>query len=240
VSFPRPVDATGTRIRWGIPDALVAWVVGFVASMPALAGLEAGATIGPARTALAVVLQNCGIVAALWLISYLKGQGSLARDFGFPEPRSFVPSVVGTWLALGVAGSIAVNVVLIPIQRLGDIDQNAQEVARTVRHAHGAALVALFVAIVVVAPLVEELLFRGVLLRALQRRATTPVAVFGSAFLFAVAHVAGGADAYALVPGLFLLGLASGVVAVRSGNLTRSVLLHMGFNLLSAVVLVAS
>lgn len=231
-------DAGETRIRWGIPDAVVAWIAGLVVSIPASVGLAPGEPIGPVRTTAAVVLQNVGIVAALWLISRFKGQDSLVRDFGFPRADWFTPGVVAAWLALGVAGSIVVNLALLPIQRLGHLDQNAQDVARTVRHAHGPALAGLFLAIVVVAPLVEELLFRGVLLRALQRRFTTSVAIVGSALVFAAAHILGGADAYAVVPGLFLLGIASGVTAVRSGNLTRSVLLHAGFNLLSAVLLV--
>lgn len=228
------------RIRWGIPDAAIAWAVGFLAAVPALAGLEPGETVDAGRTAAAVVLQNAGIVAVLWMISRWKGQDSMVRDFGFPSAATVSVRRVGTWIAYGVLGSVAVNLILLPIQRLGDLDQSAQDVARTVRHARGPSLVALLVAVVVVAPLVEELLFRGVLLRGLQRRFTTPVAVVGSALVFAGLHVTGGSEAYAVVPGLFLLGIVSGVVAVRTGELTRSVLLHMGFNLLSAVLLVLS
>lgn len=239
MTVPRPFEGA-PRIRWGIPDAAIAWAVGFVAAVPAVAGLEAGESLGPARTAGAVILQNAGIVAVLWLISRLKGQDSLVRDFGLPSVHSVSARRVGTWIGLGVLGSIVVNVVLLPIQRLGDLDQSAQDVAKTVRDARGPALVALFLAVVVVAPLVEELLFRGVLLRALQRRLSTPTAIVGSALVFAALHVTGGSEAYAVVPGLFLLGLASGVVAVRTGDLTRSVLLHMGFNLLSVVLLVST
>jgi hypothetical protein len=39
------------------------------------------------------------------------------------------------------------------------------------------------------------------------------------------------------VPGLLLLGLISGYQAVKSGDLSRSVLLHVGFNLFSALQL---
>ena len=234
-----PVAARpAVRLRWGIPDAFIAWAVGFAASFPAVIGLKAGASLGPGRTFLAVVLQNVGIVAALWLISVLKGQHSIVRDFGFPAAPSLRPTVVGVWVGAGVGGSVVVNLLLWPIERIGHLQETTQDVARTVTHARGLALVLLFVAIVLVAPIVEELLFRGVLLRSLQRRFSTPVAVFLSALAFGAAHIPGGGQAYALVPGLVLLGLVSGVLAARSGDLTRSICLHVGFNFLSWLFLV--
>jgi hypothetical protein len=39
---------------------------------------------------------------------------------------------------------------------------------------------------------------------------------------------------------LLLLAVISGIRAVRTGELSQSIQLHVGFNLLSAVVLVAS
>lgn len=231
---------TQTRLRWGIPDALIAFVLGVVASVPAAVGLQAGEAMGAGRTFLGIVLQNAAIVLTCWVVSVMKGQRSLARDFGFPTRAELRIGVVTAWIAIGVVASVGVALLLRPIEELGNFEESAQDVARTLRHADGLSLVLLLVGIVVVAPVVEELLFRGLLLRALQRRFTTPAAVAVSAFVFAAVHLAGGRDAYAVVPGLFLLGLAAGVLAARSGNLTRSIALHMGFNLLSAVALVLS
>ena len=81
----------------------------------------------------------------------------------------------------------------------------------------------------------EELLFRGMLLRALMRRTTPAWAIFGSSLIFAVIHVVGDFGAGYVVPALLLLGLVSGYEAVRTGNLARSMLLHIGFNLLSTI-----
>ena len=92
-------------------------------------------------------------------------------------------------------------------------------------------------AVVLVAPPVEELLFRGALLRSLQRRWSAAVAIFASAFLFAGIHLVDPGARYVL-PALLLIGLVSGYQAVKHGDLARSVLLHSGFNLLTAVVLV--
>ena len=121
---------------------------------------------------------------------------------------------------------------------LANLKDSAQEVSKTVERAGGPGLVLLMLGVVLVAPIVEELLFRGALLRALQRRFTVPVAVLCSAAVFAGVHVVGDPGSYYVVPGLLLLGLVSGYQASKTGDLSRSVMLHLGFNLLSALSLV--
>ena len=51
-------------------------------------------------------------------------------------------------------------------------------------------------------------------------------------------HILGDVGSGYVLPGLLLLGLVSGYQAVKHGDLARSVLLHMGFNLVSAIFLV--
>ncbi|MFM8302744.1 MAG: lysostaphin resistance A-like protein, partial [Actinomycetota bacterium] len=187
----------------------------------------------------ALVAQNLAIVLALVWVSDRKGQRSLRRDFGlrWPGDGRSVGAVIG-WLGAGAGLSVLAALLLRPIADLAGLDDSAQQVSKTVEEAGGIGLVLLLVGIVVVAPVVEELLFRGALLRALQRRVSVPVAVFLSAAIFAGVHVVGDPGSYAVVPGLLLLGLCSGWQAARTGDLGVSVLLHMGFNLLSAVSLV--
>jgi hypothetical protein len=233
-----------TRLRWGLPDVALAWLAGVLASLFALplADPDLSTSDQPIRFILAaLVLQNLGVVLALILISDRKGQRSLGRDFGlvWPFDRMRRAAVVG-WLAAGAGWSILASILLRPIAELADLDDTAQEVSRTVERAGGGGLVLLFIGIVVVAPVVEELLFRGALLRALQRRYSVPVSVFASAVIFAGIHVVGDPGSYYVVPGLALLGLVSGYQAAKTGDLSRSVLLHMGFNLLSALTLAAT
>jgi membrane protease YdiL (CAAX protease family) len=40
---------------------------------------------------------------------------------------------------------------------------------------------------------------------------------------------------FAVVPALFLLGAVSGVVALRRGDLSASIMLHIGFNFFTAM-----
>ncbi|MDQ1434623.1 MAG: hypothetical protein QOF59_1439, partial [Actinomycetota bacterium] len=41
---------------------------------------------------------------------------------------------------------------------------------------------------------------------------------------------------FAVVPALFLLGLVSGTVAVRKGDLSASIMMHIGFNLVTTLL----
>ena len=81
---------------------------------------------------------------------------------------------------------------------------------------------------IVLAPLFEETIFRGVLLPVVGRSLGGVVAVVVSAAVFAVAHLSLGE----LVP-LFLLGIGLGWLRWRSGRLASSVIMHGLWNALT-------
>jgi membrane protease YdiL (CAAX protease family) len=237
------------RLRWGLPDVLLAWLAGFLCAIvfsvfaagidPDLVDKIDADEIPTWYLVGALIAQSGATVLALLFISDRKGQRSLARDFGLVPPwRTLHARGVGAWLAVGVGVQLLAAVVLVPINQIADLDESAQDVGRTVERAGGVGLVLLVLGVVVLAPVVEELLFRGALLRALQRKWSAPVAVFVSAALFAGIHVVGDPGSYPYLPAWAILGLVSGYQAVRTGDLARSVLLHMGFNLVGAVTLI--
>lgn len=80
---------------------------------------------------------------------------------------------------------------------------------------------------VVIAPVTEELLFRGLLLRSLRTRYGRAVAIGVTAVLFAVFHL----DPQALVFAT-LIGIVLGVIADRARSIVPSIALHAGFNAL--------
>lgn len=96
----------------------------------------------------------------------------------------------------------------------------------------------LVVAVVVLAPLGEELLFRGLLLRGLVRRIRFWPAAAISSLLFAAAHV----DAYLLWPRAIALVLTGIVLAwlYRWRGYWASVTAHATVNIVAATALVAS
>ena len=97
----------------------------------------------------------------------------------------------------------------------------------------GVALLAFALTAVVLAPVFEETLFRGVLLPVLGRHLGPVVAVLMSALVFATAHLSLGE----LVP-LTVLGIGLGVLRWQSGRLSTSVCLHALWNSLTFLNLV--
>ena len=82
-----------------------------------------------------------------------------------------------------------------------------------------------FIAFVVVAPLIEELIFRGALLRGLGKSYGTPLALLLSTLLFALVHAQPRAIVYAGVGGLFL-----GLIALWTNSTKASFVVHAAIN----------
>jgi membrane protease YdiL (CAAX protease family) len=80
-------------------------------------------------------------------------------------------------------------------------------------------------AIAIAAPLVEELLFRGLLQNALTRHMPIWGAIILSSLIFAAVHL----QPYA-IPGLMSLSIAFGYLYHRTGSLRMNILLHMANN----------
>ncbi|NIP72687.1 MAG: CPBP family intramembrane metalloprotease [Gammaproteobacteria bacterium] len=92
------------------------------------------------------------------------------------------------------------------------------------------AVLLLFVLAVVLAPLLEESLFRGVLLPALRKHMAFQPAALLVTVLFAALH---GVQTGGYVPALVVIALAGYVMAYlreASGALWPPILFHMGFN----------
>jgi membrane protease YdiL (CAAX protease family) len=135
----------------------------------------------------------------------------------------------------GIALEIGLTVLILPLVNLAG--HKSQDVVKELQDARGVKLALIALVAGLVAPVLEELLFRGLLLRALQRRVTPVAAVAISALVFALAHpmLDPTIGTLAVVPALFALGAISGAAALRRGNLSVSIFLHIGFNLLTTV-----
>jgi membrane protease YdiL (CAAX protease family) len=100
----------------------------------------------------------------------------------------------------------------------------------------------LFSAAAFLAPLTEELMYRGVLLKALLGRGRLFALIVSSA-VFALVHLFGVdperffASALIVVPPILGLGLWLGWLTIKKGRLGPAVFLHAGWNLVAAVVL---
>lgn len=81
------------------------------------------------------------------------------------------------------------------------------------------------IAIVIVAPVVEEVIFRGLILSRLKKAMSVPVAILLNSLVFGLVHGQLLWIAYA-----FCLGVVLCVVVEKTGSLATSILLHMAFN----------
>lgn len=80
---------------------------------------------------------------------------------------------------------------------------------------------------VIAAPIVEEIIFRGLILSRLRKAMPVPIAIIISSLFFALAHGQLLWMAYA-----FILGCVLAIVDVKTDTIATSVIVHMLFNLL--------
>ena len=101
------------------------------------------------------------------------------------------------------------------------------------------ALYTIAIMAVVTAPLVEEVVYRGVLYSAFQRSVGTVGSVALVTFLFALVHVPQYYPSVSTILLLTLLSLILTLVRVYTGNLLPCIILHLIFNAFQSALLIA-
>jgi membrane protease YdiL (CAAX protease family) len=252
---PSPVgpklDAAVVQLRgeddtpWGSRPVLLS-LGAFVAVI--VASFVLNATVNPqgynAKVTYAIVA-NVLVEAFIGFVVWTAGRDIAARyggwgaTFGLWRPKwidlayaacGIVVVFVGDIVIAGVANGVTHG-------RAGKQSQNV--------HLHTVTPVTvtlLFFIIVVCAPVIEEIVFRGLLLRAFMRRFSFWPAAVASTLIFALfhtyeVHTLAGAITLACVVGW--VGLVNCVLNRYTNRLTPGIVLHATFNLISLVVLVA-
>ncbi len=177
-----------------------------------------------------------GMVGAAVVASHRKGAGTLAEDFGFWGRWSDIGIGVAVALAMQLVVLPGIGYLLRPLLGRPEVSGPAQDL---LDRSHGPAFIGLILSVAVGAPIVEELFFRGLLLRSLQRRVPAWAAVAVSAVAFGIAH--GSAlpvDAVLLVMiSLTVFGAILAVMAIRTGRLGPGIVAHAIFNLFTLLYL---
>jgi len=171
-----------------------------------------------------------GLIGALVLVSRRLGTGNFRRDYGL----RFLPiDVIG--IPIGVLTQLVFVQVLYWALPFIDRDEVSESAESLTSRAEGWGVVLLTLLVVVAAPVVEELFFRGLVLRSIQARYSDWLAVVGSAVLFALVHFQP-----VQLPALILFGVVVGYLALRTKRLGMSIFAHAGFNATTIVYLLAS
>ena len=226
--------------RWGLGDFLIGLFAG-LALTTLIGGLFIAATGDEELDLVGQGVSQAGLwtgmVGAAVMASRNKGAGRVRDDFGFRA----------RWSDLGVGVLVAVGVQLLLLPAIGLLLQpllGEPEVSGPVQElldkSKGPAFIGLVLSVAVGAPIVEELFFRGLLLRSLQkRRVPNSVAVLLSSAAFGLAHYSAlPGDAVLLVMiSLTAFGAVLAMLAIRTGRLGAGIVAHATFNLFTLLYL---
>lgn len=168
------------------------------------------------------------LFAALY-VSWRKGRGPI---LDYRIGVRWLDAPIG--LVLGATAQYAAAIVYLPLFwfDLISTDQLEAPARQLTDRASGAGVVLLVLLVVIAPPIVEEIFFRGLVLRSLERRFGTTWAVVGSSAIFGAAHFEP-----LQFPALFLFGLLAAVLATRTGRLGPGMFAHLAFNAVTVVAL---
>ena len=161
------------------------------------------------KSSLVLLLSYCLVIFALLLMfMFKKKKLGTYSGLSYARPLSTVASILlGACMAL-------VTYRFTP--------ENAGE---------GTEITSILIVCIIIGPLVEELMFRGVLLKMFGASCGMFFSVVLTSLLFAFSHSEGIQIAYA-----FILGLVLAVVRIKSTSLWSVIALHLSFNISGAVL----
>lgn len=201
-------------------EALAAFFLMLVSQSLCLAAVQSllpGAA--GADGALALGLSHILLLAALALMTCKLGH-PFYREDDLRRPAGALPLVL--CLAMGTAANLALSagLSLLPLP-----DAFVAQYLQSVPLGKGAALAVDVAAICILAPIGEEILFRGVILRSLRQAMPLGAAVLLQCFLFAYGH---GQLLWLLYA--FAMGLALTALRLKTGSLRTGMAFHIAFN----------
>lgn len=237
---PRPASAWifDATIGWFVAQVVGGVAFTVVAGAFAVPGVRLGTAVsagldgGTARLSDGLPL----LALALWMIPAWAVQLGTVGVAVVARGRRFVAdlglAMRPSDLLIGACAGVGAQLVIGVLYRLLDVDADGPARSLIAKGSGAAGLVGLVVLLALCAPVVEELLFRGLLMRGLEARVPRPVALFLSSAVFAAAHVQ--AVQFA---GLFVAGLTFGALAQRRGRLAPAIAAHVAFNLVTVLYL---
>jgi hypothetical protein len=186
---------------------------------------------------LVLVGQFVFTLGSIYLVGKARG-----RDF---QRMAFVVEGRDGWMLIwGVALQILLALLFLPLAILVGLETEPQALVAEIAETAGfLQRLALLLLIGLFGPILEELMFRGMLIDALAARFKRRGVVVGSSAAFAAFHLLGVSTEQplesmaVLVPQLFLFGAVLAYLRLRHQRLGPPIFAHAGFNLLSLSIL---
>ena len=177
----------------------------------------------------AVYAVQLGVV---WVVAHRHGIG-LADSVGIrrvPRLRAWVGSAIGLAVVVRVLALVYSEVVISSGLKLQG--QSTDPLRYFAPGSMGSLM--LVILVVLVAPLVEEIVFRGIVLASLRERWGDRAAILVSSLVFAALHL----NLFSFLP-IFAVALVLGSLFVRSRSLWVNIACHSAFNGIGVVFLLA-
>lgn len=237
------VRRTATWRWWEVVVfTLVGFGVGVVAAVPLFIALhpdETGAVDAAGLLISAVADLVMGGVLLLWLRARHPGW---FRIVGWPRPGARLREIgvgAGFGILLEIVAVVTSTVVAIVLERA--TGETVEPPVQVNPDLQGWGIVMLVVMAVLVAPVVEEFVFRGLLFRAVADRYGFWLGAIASAVPFGLTHVAVGAaiDLWALRITLAVVGIVLAWVHWRRRNLLANIAAHATFNVIGVMIILA-
>jgi hypothetical protein len=173
-------------------------------------------------------------LAVIWLVVTQGRKRPFWKTIGFEWPESVGPFA-------GTAACLLISIALLMVGAFvtwiwgGGKTQLDLLVESSIPARLATAFVAVFTA-----PLVEELIYRGVLYSAIERTLGTAVAVIAVSALFAGVHVFQYVNNLAVITVITLLSITLTLVRAYSGKVLPSFVIHLIFNGVQSVIIALS
>ncbi len=233
--LPEKIWKTESAVRL-LLRVFATWSIGIllVASLP---HLNMGWSESQTKLAGMVIIALAFHGAALfWINSFLKAENLSWRDtFGFTSPRrgrAVVLAVMAAVLVLPVAR--ALQQLTARLMTSTHLHPEPQQVVREIQKGGMSPLHQVFLAglALIAAPIVEELLFRGIIYPTVKRAGFPKLALWGTSILFALTHE----NAPAFLSLVFLAVILT-LLYENTGTLLAPILAHSCFNTINFVFL---
>jgi hypothetical protein len=211
---------------------LIGIAEGFTHVLQGTANLHAVLRTVPAMPAITAIFTLMVSASLTLLMAYRKWPR--LWSMALPPGLGFVLPARPLYFVLAIAAGLAAPVLGgLLTQLLAHGHKVSQDIQQLGGQTSSGLRIPLMLTVTSVGPLVEELLFRGVLLSALMQRWRVGQAAAISSLAFALVHLPGLQWQWYALPDLLLLALALGWLRLRSGSIWPSVLAHGVNNLLA-------
>ena len=229
---PSGITEPDPQLSWGVRHVIYGWLLGQVAVILvviAINAFDSAIDLDDPSLEITAILQAALWVGTLGIPMWLYlVKGVSWKEFGWEfQKNDILPG-----LLIGLGTQVAAGLLYLPLVLIFDGIDVSEPARELVDKATGFGVFLLFLVVAIGAPLVEELFYRGLTLKAFEKKMSNRLALVLSSLVFAIAHLQ-----LIQFPALFLFGFVAGYLARKYDRLGRAVWAHVGFNTTTVVAL---